>query len=169
MHVVHQYSLTVRKKNFDSVAPVVSLFQNFSQFSFYLAFIILFRYIFQLFLISLVYLFPFVLVFFFGLDLNSFETCTCRQRLHALRLRFSAWTNNPHTMRMWVRIHHGAKEKIARRHLGVMTWAWPGPLRMSEVKGRNTCYEGGFFSEDSLLFGSPVSFFILFILHVGKG
>ena len=25
----------------------------------------------------------------------------------------SAWTNNPHTMRVWVRIQHGAKGKIA--------------------------------------------------------
>ena len=24
---------------------------------------------------------------------------------------FSAWTNNPHTMKVWVRIQHGAKEK----------------------------------------------------------
>ena len=42
--------------------------------------------------------------------------------------------------------------------MGVMTWVWPGPLRVSEVKGRNTCNEGGFFSEDSLLFGFPGEF-----------
>ena len=34
-------------------------------------------------------------------------------------------------------------------------------LNFWQVKGRNTCYEEGFFSGDSLLFGSPVSFFIL--------
>ena len=38
-----------------------------------------------------------------------------------------------------------------------MTQMWPGPLRVSEVKGRNTCYEGGFFSEDFLLSSSPMS------------
>ena len=32
-------------------------------------------------------------------------------------------------------------------------------IAMSEVKGWNTCYDGDFFSEDSLLVGSPVSFF----------
>ena len=31
---------------------------------------------------------------------------------------------------------------IAGRHLGVVTWAWPSLLRISEVKGRNTCYRG---------------------------
>ena len=35
------------------------------------------------------------------------------------------------------------KKKITGRHLGVMTWVWPGPLRVSEVQGRNTCYKGG--------------------------
>ena len=34
------------------------------------------------------------------------------------------------------------------------------PLRVAQVKDRNTCYEGGFFSEDSSPFGSPASFFI---------
>ena len=34
------------------------------------------------------------------------------------------------------------RRKLAGRHLGVMTWVWPGPLRVSEVKGRNTCNEG---------------------------
>ena len=42
-----------------------------------------------------------------------------------------------------------------------MTWVWPGPLRVSEVQGRNTCYKGGFFSEDSLLSSSPMSFYLL--------
>ena len=46
---------------------------------------------------------------------------------------------------------------------------WPDPLRVS-VKGRNTGNEGrgggGVFSEDSLLFGSPVRFFIF---KEGKG
>ena len=78
-----------------------------------------------------------------------------------LTMWFSAWTNDPHSMMVCVRNQHGWEGKIAGRHLGVMTWVWPGPLRVSEVKGRNTCNEGGFFSEDSLLFGSPVSFFIL--------
>ena len=32
-----------------------------------------------------------------------------------------------------------------------MTWVWPGPLRVSEGKGRNTCHEAGFFSEDSAI------------------
>ena len=50
------------------------------------------------------------------------------------------------------------KKKKTGRHLGVMTWVWPGPIRVSEVQGRNTCYKGGFFSEDSLLFSSPMSF-----------
>ena len=53
------------------------------------------------------------------------------------------------------------KKKITGRHLGVMTWVWPGPLRVSEVQGRNTCYKGGFFSEDSLLSSSPMSFYLL--------
>ena len=69
------------------------------------------------------------------------------------------WTNNPHTMRVWLE-SSTVRRKIAGRHLGVMTWVWPGPLRVSEIKGRNTCYEGDFFCEDSLLFGSPVSFLI---------
>ena len=47
---------------------------------------------------------------------------------------------------------------IARRHLGVVTWVWPGPLRVSEVMGRNTCYEegggGGGISLRTLLFDS---------------
>ena len=55
------------------------------------------------------------------------------------------------------------KKKITGRHLGVMTWVWPGPLRVSEVQGRNTCYKGGFFSEDSLLSSSPMSFYLLLI------
>ena len=56
------------------------------------------------------------------------------------------------------------KKKITGRHLGVMTWVWPGPLRVSEVQGRNTCYKGGFFSEDSLLSSSPMSFYLLVII-----
>ena len=55
------------------------------------------------------------------------------------------------------------KKKITGRHLGVMTWVWPGPLRVSEVQGRNTCYKGGFFSEDSLLSSSPMSFYLLLL------
>ncbi|KAK3753533.1 hypothetical protein RRG08_016548 [Elysia crispata] len=54
----------------------------------------------------------------------------------------------------------GAVQKKTGRHLGVMTWVWPGPLRVSEVQGRNTCCKGGFFSEDSLL--SPMSFYLHF-------
>ena len=39
-------------------------------------------------------------------------------------------------MRVWVRIRALCKKKkITGRHLGVMTWVWPGPLRVSEVKG----------------------------------
>ena len=49
------------------------------------------------------------------------------------------------------------QKKITGRHLGVMTWVWPGPLRVSEVQGRNTC-----FSEDSLLSSSPMSFYLLY-------
>ena len=45
-----------------------------------------------------------------------------------------------------------------------MTWMWPGPLRVSEVQGRNTCYKGGFFSEDSLLSSSPMSFYLQTLL-----
>ena len=56
------------------------------------------------------------------------------------------------------------KKKKTGRHLGVMTWVWPGPLRVSEVQGRNTCYKGGFFSEDSLLSSSPMSFYLLLLL-----
>ena len=41
------------------------------------------------------------------------------------------------------------EEKKLGKHLGVMTWVWPGPLTVSEGKGRNTCHEAGFFSEDS--------------------
>ena len=44
------------------------------------------------------------------------------------------------------------QKKITGRHLGVMTWVWPGPLRVSEVQGRNTCY---------LLSSSPMSFYLL--------
>ena len=36
-------------------------------------------------------------------------------------------------MRLWVRILRAEKKKIAGRHLGVMTWVWPGPLRVSGV------------------------------------
>ena len=53
------------------------------------------------------------------------------------------------------------KKKITGRHLGVMTWVWPGPLRVSEVQGRNTCYKGGFSSENSLFSSSPMSFYLL--------
>ena len=67
------------------------------------------------------------------------------------------------------------KKKISGRHLGVMTWVWPGPLRVSEVQGRNTCYKKGFFSEDSLLSSSPMSFYLLsrnvrfyFLLDIGR-
>ena len=37
---------------------------------------------------------------------------------------------------------------------------WPGPLRVSEVQCRNTCYKGGggFFSEDALLSSFPKEF-----------
>ena len=44
-----------------------------------------------------------------------------------------------------------------------MTWVWPGPLRVSEVQSRNTCYKGGFFSEGSLLSSSPMSFYLQFL------
>ena len=71
-------------------------------------------------------------------------------------------------IRVWVRIlalckkkKKKKKKKITGRHLGVMTWVWPGPLSMSEVQGRNTCYKRGFFSEDSLLSSSPMSFYLL--------
>ena len=66
-------------------------------------------------------------------------------------------------MRVWVRIPAVFKnktKKIKGRHLGVMTWVWPGPLRVSKVQGRNTCYKGIFFSEDSLLSSSPMSFYL---------
>ena len=44
---------------------------------------------------------------------------------------------------------------------------WPGSLRVSEVQGRNTCYKGGFFSEDSLLSRSPMSFYLQY-KHIYK-
>ena len=55
------------------------------------------------------------------------------------------------------------ERKISGRHLGVITWVLPGPLRVSGVKVRNTCYEekkGGGGGLKTRLFGSPVSFFI---------
>ena len=53
------------------------------------------------------------------------------------------------------------KKKIAGSHnLRVMTWVWPGSLRVSEVQGRNTCYKECFFSEGSLLSSSPMSFYL---------
>ena len=49
--------------------------------------------------------------------------------------------------------------------------AWS--LRVSEVQGLNTCYKGGFSSEDSLLSSSPMSFLLLiqglhftFVTHI---
>ena len=64
---------------------------------------------------------------------------------------------------MWVRILalcKKKKKKITVRHLRVMTWLWPGPLRVSEIQDRNTCYKEGFFSVDSLLSCSPMSFYL---------
>ena len=77
---------------------------------------------------------------------------------------YSAGISNPSRDRVWVRILalcKKKKRKITGRHLGVMTWVWPGPLRVSEIQGRNTCYKGDFFSEDSLLSSSPMSFYLL--------
>ena len=71
-------------------------------------------------------------------------------------------------MRVWVRILALCKKKITGRHLGVMTWVWPGPLRVSEVQGRNTCYKGGVFSEDSLLSSFPMSFYLLLCWKGGQ-
>ena len=35
----------------------------------------------------------------------------------------------------------GGRGEITGSNLEVMTWVWPSPLRVSEVQGRNTCYE----------------------------
>ena len=50
-----------------------------------------------------------------------------------------------------------------------MAWMWPGPLRVSEIKGRNTYYKKGFFSEVSLLSRSSVRFYLLYVTSSTHG
>ena len=47
-----------------------------------------------------------VLIFFSPVSFSSY----CMKGAQLTKW-FSAWTNNPHSMRVWVRIQHGAKEK----------------------------------------------------------
>ncbi|KAK3789189.1 hypothetical protein RRG08_001580 [Elysia crispata] len=49
---------------------------------------------------------------------------------------YSAWISNPlKNEGVGSKPGSGRKKKITGRHLGVMTWVWPGPFRVSEVQG----------------------------------
>ena len=62
------------------------------------------------------------------------------------------------------------RKKIEGRHLGVMTWVWSGS-GFQKLKAKIFATRGGgvlgFFSEDSLLSCSPLSFYIFFHSNYG--